>query len=384
MISFGLIWSLFPGRPVPALVVARSGAPWQVFLPPSVSLFGDTGGVRASRLLSTLLLLQTRGRMTAQELADELEVSVRTAYRDLDALLQAGVPIYADRGPGGGYQLVEGYRTRLTGLTAEEAEALTMTGLPGPAAELGLGTVLAAAELKLQASLPPELAARSERVRQRFHLDAPGWFKDPDDEPTPFLGLVSEAVWGQRAIEVRYGTHRGESRRRLEPLGLVLKAGTWYVVAQVTSSSAPTQGEVIRTYKVSRLLEVELLDERFDWPDDFDLGASWAAWSARFEASMIRGEATVRISPRGYERFQFWWNTKATALMKDSASEPDADGWRTTKVLVEHPEHARAELLRMGADVEVLEPAELRAMVAESARDLAQIYASPDSETGGS
>jgi predicted DNA-binding transcriptional regulator YafY len=324
--------------------------------------------VRASRLLSTLLLLQARGRMTAQQLADELEVSVRTAYRDLDALLQAGVPIYADRGPGGGYQLVDGYRTRLTGLTAAEAEALTLTGLPGPAAELGLGTVLAAAELKLQASLPPELAARSERVRQRFHLDAPGWFKDPDDEPTPFLGAVADAVWEQHVVQVRYRTHRGENDRRLEPLGLVLKAGTWYVVSQV-------EGGDIRTYRVSRIQSIEVLGERFEWPDDFDLGASWQAWSARFEASMIRGEALVRLSPRGFDRFPFWWNVKATARMQETASEPDADGWRTAQVPIEHPEHARAELLRMGADVEVLEPEDLRQMLADSAKALAQLYA---------
>src|SRR5918998_135416 len=159
-------------------------------------------GMRASRLVSLLLLPQPRGGMTAAQLARELEVSERTIHRDVDALAEAGVPIYAERGPHGGVRLVEGYRTRLTGLTTEEAQALFLSGLPGPAAELGLGTVVAAARLKVLAALPPELRARASRITERFHFDAPGWFQSP--EPVPWLEPLASAVWGGRRVRLTY------------------------------------------------------------------------------------------------------------------------------------------------------------------------------------
>src|SRR4051794_31930932 len=209
--------------------------------------------MRAGRLVSLLLLLQTRGRMTARELADELEVSVRTVYRDVESLGSAGVPIYADRGPAGGYQLLDGYRTRLTGLTGDEAGTLFLAGMPGPAAELGLGSVLAAAELKLRASLPGELADRADRIRERFHLDAPGWFRN--SEATPYLATVADAVWQGRMVAVRYRRWKvpREVSRTLSPLGVVLKAGRWYLVAG--------SGERVTAYRVVNILHAELLAE---------------------------------------------------------------------------------------------------------------------------
>src|SRR6266571_5151665 len=158
--------------------------------------------MRASRLVTLLLLLQTRGRMTAAELARELEVSERTVHRDVDALSEAGVPIYAERGPHGGVHLVEGYRTRLTGMTAEEAEAVFLSGLPGPAAELGLGTVVTAARLKVLAALPAELRSRASRLVERFHLDATGWFQA--GESVPHLATLAEGVWESQLVDITY------------------------------------------------------------------------------------------------------------------------------------------------------------------------------------
>ena len=220
--------------------------------------------MRASRLVNLLLLLQSHGPQTATQLAAELEVSARTVYRDVDALAEAGVPIYAERGPTGGVRLVDGYRTRLTGLTADEAEALFLSGLPGPAAQLGLGTVVAAARLKVLAALPPELRTRAARIQSRFYLDAPGWFQQA--EALPSLEVLASAVWEAREVEVTYRRDERVERRLLAPLGLVLKGGTWYLVAL-------SKGEP-RTFRVSRV-EDTVLQGTFDRPADFDLAAFW-------------------------------------------------------------------------------------------------------------
>lgn len=320
--------------------------------------------MRASRLLSLLLLLQTRGRMTARELADALEVSVRTVYRDTEALAAAGVPIYADRGPAGGYQLLDGYRTRLTGLTPDEAEALFLAGVPGPAAELGLGTVLATAQLKLEAALPAELRARAARIRERFYLDAPGWFHE--EEQNPFLGAVAEAVWEQRPIWVRYRRWGGEVTRTLEPLGLVLKAGVWYLVAHA--------GGQPRTYRVSRMLELELQDGRFERPEGFDLAEYWRSWSEGFADRLYRDRATVRLSPRGVVLLPYLLGQGVARMALEAAGDPDATGWVQVEIPIESVEHAVPALLQLGADAEVLAPQSLRARMAMTVGALARLY----------
>jgi predicted DNA-binding transcriptional regulator YafY len=323
--------------------------------------------MRASRLVSIILLLQARGQMTAEQLAVELEVSVRTIYRDVGALQASGVPLYGDAGPAGGYQLVAGYRTRLTGMTAAEAEALALAGMPGPAAELGLGGVLAAAQLKLDAALPAEMRARAALVRERFHLDAPGWYYDGDS--VPHLSEIASTVWKQQRIEVRYRRWRAPTdvTRRLDPHGIVLKAGKWYLVAR-------DQGG-IRTYRITQILDLAVLDEFFERAEGFDLAAYWTAGISEFRAGLHQGMATIRVSPAGLERAVAFYNAEIVRALQETASPPDQDGWIAAVVPIESTENALSEFLRLGADVEVIEPPELRARIADAAHGLAAIYA---------
>lgn len=326
--------------------------------------------MRAGRLVSLLLLLQTRGRMTAPALAEELEVSVRTVYRDVESLSSAGVPIYADRGPAGGYQLLDGYRTRLTGLTSEEAGTLFLAGVPGAAAELGLGSELAAAELKLRASLPGELADRAESVRERFHLDAPGWFRG--DEPAPHLSTVADAVWRQRQLSVRYRRWKAprEVTRTLHPLGVVLKAGRWYLVARGR--------ERITAYRVANILAAEILNTPAVRPAGFDLADYWREWTERYEQSVYTAAATVRMTAAALDLMAYVSPPEMSRSARAAAGPPDADGWLVTTVPIESVRHGHIELLKLGADAEVLAPAELRALFTTTARGLTTIYL-PDS-----
>lgn len=304
--------------------------------------------------------------MTATELAEELEVSVRTVYRDVEALSSAGVPVYADRGPAGGYQLLDGYRTRLNGLTAAEASSLFLAALPGPAAELGLADMAANAELKVMAALPPEPRSYASRMRERFHLDVPSWYREADD--VPYLPEVSEAVWEQRPLRMHYRRWGSQDVERVvHPYGLVLKGGSWYLVA------AP-EGADPRTYRVSRILAVETLPGTFQRPAAFDLSAFWQVYAKDFLERMYTAEAVIKITPDcdGLLAYTMGGDVVAAALAR--AGEPGADGRRTLTVPIESVTHARWLLLRMGARVEVLAPPELRDLMAETVAELSEMY----------
>jgi predicted DNA-binding transcriptional regulator YafY len=321
--------------------------------------------MRAARLISLVLLLQNRESMTGAELARELEVSERTIYRDVLALSAAGIPVYADRGRAGGYRLLGGYRTRLTGLSRDEADALFLSGLPGPAGEMGLAEVAATARLKVLAALPTRLRDASTRVERRFHLDVPGWFRAAD--PPVWLTELARAVWQDRTVKLRYLRRDREVGRTVEPYGLVLKGGGWYLVARVGANR--------RTYRVDRIVGVEETDTTFSRDESFDLAGYWAGQAERFVREMLADEITVRLSPAGRHALRYVAEAPAVREAEASAGEPDEQGWVIIRLPVESPDVAYGQLLSLGPEVEVLEPPQLRTRLAAAAHRLAELYA---------
>jgi len=319
--------------------------------------------MRASRLVNLLLLLQSRGGLTAAELARELEVSVRTIHRDVEELSAAGVPIFAERGPLGGIRLVDGYRTRLTGMTADEAEALFLSGLPGPAAQLGLGTVVAAAQLKVMAALPPELRSRASRLVQRFHLDVAGWFQTT--EPVPHLGTLAAAVWDSEAVRIVYRRGQEEVERTIVPLGVVLKGGIWYVVA-----SADGQ---IRTYRASRVADATALGETAERPDDFDLASYWAESTAAYERDAPTIQVDVRIAEDRLWRISNVFGQGVVAAAERTI-DPDQPGLLRLRLTLDYPDDVPGLLLAVGPNLEVLGPPEIREQVIKLADLVAARY----------
>jgi predicted DNA-binding transcriptional regulator YafY len=303
--------------------------------------------MRASRLVSLLLLLQTEGQLTAVELADRLGVSERTVQRDAQALTLAGVPVVSVRGAAGGYRLERGYRTRLTGLDAAEAEALFV----GPAAELGLGRELAAARLKLLASLPAELQERAGRAARLFHVDMRGWFREEDR--VPHLPEIAAALWRGRRLDIRYREAGAVVSRRLDPLGLVLKAGVWYLLAQ-------RRGEE-RVYRVSRIVSARERVEASLCPPDFDLPTAWAVRSQAFERSRNPVEVTLRVARN---QVRYLRGARVVESGERSTVIAQFDGF----------EHALHVLLAYGPQAEVLAPPALRERIAAAAAETVALY----------
>ena len=321
--------------------------------------------MHASRLLSILMLLQARGRTSAQTLARELEVSARTIHRDIDELSAAGVPVWADRGRSGGFQLREGWRTRLTGLTAPESRALFLSGLAGPAADLGLGEAVASARLKVLATLPPEWQADAQHLSARFHLDAVDWFRSA--ARTEHLGAVADAVWRERRLQIVYESWNGVRERAVEPLGLVLKAGIWYMAARAGERAEP------RTYRLSNIHALTVSDQHFKPPRDFDLAAYWQASTRRFETGVYRDTAVLRASARGVRLLREFSSAVADAV--DATMTKDKAGWSRVTVPIESVEHAADQLINLGADLEALSPPALRARLRLTAKRLTRLYA---------
>ncbi|MDH6140725.1 MULTISPECIES: helix-turn-helix transcriptional regulator [Kitasatospora] len=328
--------------------------------------------MRAARLIRMTLLVQSSPGLTAAALARELGVSARAVKRDAQALQEAGVPIRAERGRAGGYHLAPGYRTRLTTLRPTEAETLYLSGLPTALRDLGLSDAAEVARLKLSATLLPSLRAAAESSTRRFHLDAPAWFREPS--APELLPVLARAVWSDRTVELAYARPARDGApprvvtRPVEPYGLVLKAGVWYVVCRVPDGAW-------RTYRVDRVTALSPAPgEPFARDPSFDLAAHWQAQAGSFARALLRTTVTLRLTEQGLRRLPAAVDPAGVTGASASATAPDADGRITLNVPVESEEVAFAQLVGLGAEVEVLAPAGLRARFREHAQALAELY----------
>ncbi|HLL73837.1 MAG TPA: YafY family protein [Pyrinomonadaceae bacterium] len=316
--------------------------------------------MRADRLLSILLLLQINRRMTAKELARRLEVSERTIHRDMEALSTAGVPVTSERGSHGGWSLIDGYKTNLTGLAGAEVQALFVPGPSRLLSDLNLGGASESALLKLLAALPEVFRRDAEYVRQRIHVDVTGWNRA--EESVPCLHTIQDAVWRGRKLSFEYGQEGCGSERTVDPLGLVAKGSVWYLVASV--------GGDIRSYRVSRVRGAAVLDEPCMRPEGFDLAAHWEESSQKFRENFPRFYATLRAHPSVVKRMHF---ARPFARVEE-VGEADEEGWPRVRMRFQFAEEACEFALGFGDRVEIVEPAELRDRVLEMAEGVVDFY----------
>jgi len=317
--------------------------------------------MRADRLLALLMLLQDRGRLTAAKLASELEVSIRTIYRDIEAMNFAGIPVYAERGPGGGVELVDGYRTRLTGLSPAEIQALFMVSIPEPLNTLGIGQDFKSALLKLTAALP-ETGRDDRRIAQeRVHLDSRGW--TPAEEPAPRLRTLQQAIWRNRQVRILQRTLRDTLvEKTLEPYGLVAKTNVWYLVGAMDG-----RWQVVRA---AQIVEVEVLPETFERQPDFDLPVFWDDWCQRYFRRQALYPVRVRAAPALLPLLRSHFG----AAIQGDLEPVDGSGWLTLTLPFQHIFEARDRLLSYGGAVEVLSPKALRLTLVDVARQIVDFY----------
>lgn len=324
--------------------------------------------MRADRLVSILLLLQTYGKMTAAELAERLEVSERTIHRDMESLGAAGVPVVAERGTGGGWRLMDEYRTNLTGLREEEIASLFLAVPEKALSDLGLRQASEGALIKLLASLPGVGRRTAEFVRERIYLDSAGWrdFGEPQDA----LPALQEAIFQEYKVVIEYEKGSETVERLVDPLGLVMKGTVWYFVAAVDNGD-------IRTYRVSRIVRCEKSAERAVRPRDFRLSDYWDASTEQFVSRLPRFEATLRVDP-DYEQYVRMWKF-AVVLERNSVGD---DGWIRYRIRFQTKEEACRLALSLGGHAELTEPPELRETIARMAVETAALYGKTSSGSG--
>jgi predicted DNA-binding transcriptional regulator YafY len=318
--------------------------------------------MRADRLLSILLLLQIHHRLTARELAERLEVSERTILRDMDALGSAGVPVTAERGAGGGWSLMEGYRTELTGLHEDEAQALALSIPPLLLSDLNLDRAAEGAILKLLAGLPALLRRRADEARRKIHVDVGGWASSP--EAIPCFQVVQDAVWQERRLEIEYGGRKHDCavHRLVDPLGLVAKGSAWYLAGLVDGD--------VRAYRISRIQAARMTDERCVRPGGFDLAAWWEQSSKDFRANLPRYPATLRVHPETVWRLPYGGRFARV----ERVGEAEEDGWMRVEMRFQFEEEAAEFVLSFGPNVEVVDPPVLRDRVLDLARSVLAFY----------
>lgn len=326
--------------------------------------------MRADRLLSMLMLLQARGGMTAQELAAELEVSERTIYRDIIALSTAGVPIYAERGPGGGVRLVERYRSDLTGLNKDEVQALFMLSIPPALSDLGLDQELKAALIKLSAALPSTLREDQQRARQRIYIaPQPQELPNAGRRALPHLPTVQRAVWEDQLVAITYrsvmGDWVGPLTAIIQPYGLVSRGGLWYLIGKRQDHMA--------VLRVDYILDAQLCSESSTRPDDFDLVAFWQSWCQQEASNRPFYPVLARISPKLKPHLLTIFGDEFK-LRLNEAEEPDSTGWTTLELPFEFHDQALELLLPLGSSVEVLEPWALRCSIKDYAEQILAVY----------
>jgi len=307
--------------------------------------------MRADRLLSALLLLQAKGKQTGREMAARLEVSARTVHRDMEALSAAGVPVFALRGVRGGWQLDDQWRTHVPGLSEAELRALLMAQ-PRVIGDYRLAAAAERAIDKLMAALPVSLRAQAAAIRQRLYVDPSGWWGTTENLEA--LPVVQDAVSRDRQLEIQYRGAKGDdAQRTIDPLGLVAKGAVWYLVAQTPAG--------LRTYRVSRIKEVTLLESASARPLNFDLAAYWKSSTAQFMESRTRYPVTLRLEPRAADKVRAW----RMSAPVETEQGPDADGWTTLRLQFEDEEQACFVALGFGPGAEVVEPESLRRRVAD-------------------
>jgi predicted DNA-binding transcriptional regulator YafY len=317
--------------------------------------------MRADRLLAIMLLLQRGGRITASDLAKRLEVSVRTIYRDLEALGAAGVPVYAEPGRNGGIRILESYTTDLGGLSLADAELVPLLGLSDAFAGIALGSSLRRTETKLLMALPDDQRVRAEQARRRIHVDLSRWWDHA--EPLPHLPTLVEAVFGGKRLSIRY--KRGEDAsvvdRTIDPLGLVVQGGTWYLVGRTAA------GEQGRIYRVSRIEDAEALAETAEADEEFDLVAFWLERKEDFHMTRSGYQVTVRAKPWALRNLRYEY----------TGAVPAGEDWVTAELSFGTRGMAFERLLGLGAGIEVVDPDDLRTGIADAIGRMSELYAHP-------